>query len=445
MSSSNKNPSQKENLLIEAIINKDTATAHALLDDMLAGDQLIMPGFSNALENKDPGKEHQVRGILQKITRKAKIPNATFQSAFGRCSDLYLVVDALASENPIDNLNKIKPKANSVIRPARALRVSDPKIAWNQYKGGEWIVQQKMDGWYGQVHILQGKVVIYSRKGEVLTFTSKIESKLSQIFKADNVILECELIGVESTGNIAPRMEIRSQSNYVRAYFFDLLYWNDDWTRQPYEERFNKLLSILSAVQDDILRVVVYKKVNSEAQFMGCFDEWNNQNGLEGMIAKRPAEIYEADCESKEFLKIKVKDTVDAIVMGYINSPRSYLLGILNEDKTDFVPFVWVTIPIKQKDILVDEIKLHVRQDLPSIIAGGRATEIRTIPDLVVEVEGDAIYRNDTYDCGKNQTGNGWSLFEARILQIRVDKGPNDVTTVDAFLNLNRMAGYAKQ
>jgi ATP-dependent DNA ligase len=445
MSSPNKKSSQKENLLIEAVINKDMTTAHALLDDMLAGDQLIMPGFSDTSDKKDPGREHQVRSILQKFARKAKIPNVAFQTAFGRCSDLYLVVDALASENPINNLNKIQPMVYSVIRPARALRVSEPKIVWDHYNGGEWIVQQKMDGWYGQVHIMQGKVVIYSRKGEVLTFTSAIESKLSQIFKADNVILECELVGVEPTGNIAPRMEIRSQSNYVRAYFFDLLYWNDDWTRQPYEERFNKLLSILSLVQDDILRIVVYKKINSETQFIGCFDEWNNQNGLEGMIAKRPTEIYEADCESKEFLKIKVKDTVDAIVMGYINSPRSYLLGILNEDKTDFVPFVWVTIPIRQKDILVDEIKLHVHPNLPSINAGGRATEIRTIPGLVVEVEGDKIYKNDKYDCGKKQTGSGWSLFEARILQMRVDKGPNDVTTVDAFLNLNRMAGYAKQ
>jgi len=105
---------------------------------------------------------------------------------------------------------------------------------------------------------------------------------------------------------------------------------------------------------------------------------------------------------------------------------------------------LWITIPKGQKDVLVDEVKQYI-QDLPPINAGGRTTEFRISSEIVVEVEGDKIYENDSFTCGKKQTGKGWSLFAASISQIRTDKGADDVTTVGAFLNLNTMAGYTKE
>lgn len=444
MPSSDKKSSQKEQHLVDAIIKKDIEAVRTLLHDLLAGNQLVMPGFDEALDNKDFEKERQIRSTLQRIAREIKIPSAVFQMAFGRCPDLFLIAESLASENPLDTLNNVKPKLNLLVRPARALRVSDPILAWDHYKGGEWIVQQKMDGWYGQIHVTHGKAVVYGRKGDVFSFTSTIEGKLSQILKSDDAILECEFVAVQPTGDIAPRMEIRSPENFVRAYFFDLLYWNEDWTRRPYIERLDKLQAIFSPVQDSILKMIAWKNVNSKEQFIGYFEEWNNLNGSEGMIAKRPSETYESDCITEKFLKIKAEDTVDAIVMGYTNEPRSYLLGIFDEDESDFVPFLWITIPKGQKDVLVNEVKQYV-QDLPPINAGGRTTELRVSSEIVVEVEGDKIYENDKFSCGKKQTGRGWSLFAASISQIRIDKGADDVTTVGAFLNLNTMAGYTKQ
>jgi ATP-dependent DNA ligase len=104
---------------------------------------------------------------------------------------------------------------------------------------------------------------------------------------------------------------------------------------------------------------------------------------------------------------------------------------------------VWITIPENQNDILANETKLHV-QDLPPITVGGRTTEFRTLPEVVVEVEGDKIQETDKFPCGQKQTGKGWTLFAATIKQIRFDKGVDDITTVDGFLNLNSMAGYKK-
>lgn len=444
MLSSDKKIHQKEQHLIRAVLDKNVASALILLDDMIAGDQLIMPGFGDLSESNDPGKEHHVRGVLQKLARELKVPNIVFQTAYGRRPDLHLIVEALMSEDPVADLNKIRPKIHFPVRPARALRISDPKLAWDQCKGGGWIVQQKMDGWYGQIHATQGKMAVYGRKGDVLSFAPAIVSELAHLLKSDDAILECELVAVRPTGDIAPRMEIRSPENFVRAYFFDLLYWKDDWTRRPYMERLDKLQMVFSSVRDSNLKVITWRNVNSKEQFVSCFEEWNNLNGLEGMIAKRPLEIYESDSMTKNFLKIKVKDTIDAVVMGYINTPRSYLLGLFDEEDDDFVPFLWITIPKDQDDFLMNEVKQYI-QDLPPINAGGRTTEFRVSSEIVVEVEGDRIYENDKFTCGKKQTGKGWSLFAASISQIRTDKGADDATTVGAFLNLNTMAGYTKE
>lgn len=443
MSSVQSKFSKKELGFIDAIKSKNNVMARQMLSEMLAGEQLIMPGFDVSVEKRDLEKERQARSVIYSLVKELKVPHSVFQTAFGRCPDLYLIVDALSSKNPSNSLYAIEPKIFCPLKPARPLRVSDPRFVWDHYKGGDWIIQQKMDGWYGQIHVMDGKVVIYSRKGEKFSFTNNIEDKLARLFKKEKLILECELVSVEPNENIAPRTDIKSSTNYVRAYFFDLLFWNKDWTRQIYEERFAKLRSVFVPIQDASMKIVTWRKVNSKDQFLRHFEKWNNLNGLEGMIAKRPTGIYESDCMTENFLKIKTQDTVDAVVLGYMTKPQSYLLGLLDEESNELVPFAWVTVPESQKDIIADEIKLNI-QNLPPINVGGRTTEFRTIPDLVVEVEGDKIYETDKFPCGKKQTGKGWTLFAATIKQIRFDKGVDDITTVDTFLNLNSMAGYRK-
>jgi ATP-dependent DNA ligase len=134
---------------------------------------------------------------------------------------------------------------------------------------------------------------------------------------------------------------------------------------------------------------------------------------------------------------------VDAVVLGYTHSPRSYLFGLWDEDENVHVPFVWITIPKDQRDVIVEEIELH-NDDLPSLSVGGRTTEVRTTPDFVVEVEGDRLQESDKFSCGRRQTRKEWTLNAANIKQIRHDKGIKDITTFSTFLSLQTMAGQDK-
>lgn len=443
MKSSTKNSPSLEDRLYWALKDKDSSAAQEILSQLLGENQLAMPGFDTSPQESDPQKEQRIRGVLQKVSREHGIPGDVFKMAYGRSPSLYQLVEALVSESSVDQLNAIAPQVFHLVRPARALRLNDPAHVWDHYKGGDWIVQQKMDGWYAQVHIQDGKVMLLSRTRQEFTFAADLRKSLSVLFAQDSAILECELVSLSQTGMVDSRMNMKSKANEVRAYFFDLLYWESDWTRKPYSERLEKLAEILRQAQNEVVSIIMWQRVHEKDRFVGLFNEWTNIAGLEGMIAKRPDAIYESDCMTKNFLKIKLKDTVDAVILGYINSPRSYLFGLWDEDENVHIPFVWITVPKGQRDVIAEEIELH-KEDLPPLSVGDRITEVRTKADFVVEVEGDHLQVSEKFPCGKRQTGKGWTLNAANIKKIRRDKGVSDITTVESFLSLQAMAGQTR-
>ena len=125
-------------------------------------------------------------------------------------------------------------------------------------------------------------------------------------------------------------------------------------------------------------------------------------------MAKRGDVSYTTNLQTMKIIKIKSKDSVDAVILGYSEEPRSYLLGIWDEDDFLFSPFVWVT---PQKDFLMGEDLIGlVDQSLSQISVGGRKTVIQLEPIIVVEVEGDKIMRTKAFSCGEKQTGTGSDL-----------------------------------
>jgi ATP-dependent DNA ligase len=162
---------------------------------------------------------------------------------------------------------------------------------------------------------------------------------------------------------------------------------------------------------------------------------------MEGMVAKRPYCVYEANLRTTNCIKVKRKDTIDAVIVGYTDSPRSYLVALWDSDIEEFVPFVWIT---PQKDILAGLIDGMDRQSLPPLLAGNRSTDVRVQPSLVVEIGGDHIFPSIGFACGRRQKGQGWPLLSPTLIRERRDKTSSDITTVEEFLELPVMAGYPK-
>ena len=439
-SSQNQLPDEKESF-VEAVLSGDEDEALKSLRSILAGNQMFLPGFMPDISDSNFVGVEEAEKSIKRAAEKLMIPKNVLQMAFGRCPDFFKITEALVSPKPTENLEKLEPEVFRPVRPARPLRYSNPALAWEATTGGKWIIQHKMDGWYCQIHAQGGIAHCYSRNGKKINISSQILQAIIDLTGPNRMILECELIGFTSSGNMVPVKDLWDKANSIKAFCFDLLYFNGDWTRKPYQERFTTLKMLISSTNQISLTAVHSEEINQKNEFIDRFNDWSGKQGLEGMIARRPDLIYEADCSTKKFLKIKIHDSVDAVVIGYIDIPRSYLVGVLDEKENEIVPFAWITISALQSDPLEADVKSMIT-NLPTIVVGGKKTEYRLSPNLVVEIEGDKIYENVNYPCGKAQTGTGWSLQQARISRIRTDKNRNDATTVEAFLKLDRAVGY---
>jgi len=96
----------------------------------------------------------------------------------------------------------------------------------------------------------------------------------------------------------------------VLYYAFDLLYLDGyDWRKVALEERKKKLASLL--VTGDSVRYSDHYEKQGKALF-----EMARAKGLEGILAKKRDSIYQ-ERRSSEWLKIKIRHRLEAVIGGY--------------------------------------------------------------------------------------------------------------------------------
>jgi ATP-dependent DNA ligase len=433
------NQPEVERSIVEAILQNDHKQVSYLIGIIVKSGQPTLPGFSPA-ERITPKNERIVLRAFRTAAEELGIDNSLIQSSYGRHPDLYDFARALTSKNANDALRELSPEPFLPIRPAKAIRYNSPQEAWNKTKGGVWLVEPKYDGWYCQIHIAHGKSLLYSRSGKQLDQNQFNLFKESEfLFSHYDLILESEIVPIDlQTGMIMPINHILQAGIHHRAYVFDVLYLDGDMTLQPFRRRRKKLEYLLRTFERSNLSLVSQREITNLEDFISTFHELVESN-MEGMIAKRPNATYSPNSQSMHFLKIKSKETLDAVILGYIFNPLSYLVAVRDQDQDHYVPFAWV--PTSNSDLL-DAVKNLNDSSQPPIITKGRKTDVRIRPEIVVEVEGDSIIPSNRFNCGKNKTGKGWTLYAARFVRIRNDKSTFEVSTVDDFLRLPAKSSY---
>ena len=425
------------NELLAAILAKDKSKIEQTILTILQLQQLALPGFEIPTEDQ----ERQLLQVSKNAAGKIGVPLNLVVSAFGRHPLINDLIFAFITPNPQKSLEQLEPITYLPIRPANAIRFNTPEEAWDKTHGGIWLVEPKLDGWYCQVHLGTSSAKAFKKGGGEFDFLSTITKDSFELFRGHQVIIEGELIPFDSDGKPGPRTELLNPDFSVYLNIFDILYYDTDLTRVYFNLRRERLEKLFPPTMEyKHLRLTPQKLIDNRDEFVKQFHYWNDQIGMEGMMAKRGDAIYSANLRTLNLIKIKSKDTIDAVILGYTKIPRSYLLGLWDEDDYQFVPFVWVT---PQKEIIADEQILEpMDPSFPPFVAGGRKTQVRINPKIVVEVKGDKISPTKEFICGKKQTGTGWTIFSATISQIRTDKTSNEVTTVGEFLELHKMAGY---
>ena len=223
------------------------------------------------------------------------------------------------------------------IQPMLAVSIEEP------FENPEWMFEIKWDGYRAVSFIQDGSVRLVSRNQNDLTAQFSELRNLPGFVKADNVILDGEIVALDEQGRASfslmqQRTGIRSHGRRIPGqtglpiayYVFDLIYLDGyDLRRVSLEERKEVLATILST--NEVVRYSEHFLEHGVALFKAAAEQ-----GLEGILAKRRGSCYE-ERRSREWLKIKVTQTVDCVVGGYTDPEGSRLyfgslvLGLYND------------------------------------------------------------------------------------------------------------------
>jgi len=216
----------------------------------------------------------------------------------------------------------VKRPMPAQIHPMLALSIEKP------FDGAEWLFEIKWDGYRAVSFIENGSVRLMSRTDNDLSGRYPELQVLPEFVNAKSAILDGEVAALDEEGRASfslmqQRTGIRKHGRQVAGkseipivyYLFDLLYLDGyDLRRVALEERKKVLAAILRP--SELLR------------FSDHFDKGKalfdvaKQKGLEGIVAKRRASFYE-ERRSREWLKIKITQTVDCVVGGFTDPEGS--------------------------------------------------------------------------------------------------------------------------
>jgi bifunctional non-homologous end joining protein LigD len=204
------------------------------------------------------------------------------------------------------------------ITPMLAESVDEP------FDDPAWLYEIKWDGYRAIGFIEEGTLRLVSRNQNDLTPEFPELHDVPQFIRAKTAVLDGEIAVLDEQGRssfdlIQQRTGIRKGGRrvagrsdlFVIYYAFDLL-WIDgyDLRRVALEQRKEALAKII--------------KPGGLVRFSEHFDQgralWQaaKQQGLEGILAKRRNSIYE-ERRSREWKKIKITQTVDCVIGGYID------------------------------------------------------------------------------------------------------------------------------
>ena len=210
----------------------------------------------------------------------------------------------------------------SSIRPMLAISIDKP------FDNPDWLFEIKWDGYRAVAFIEKARVRLVSRNQNDLTAQYPELRDLPRLVEAENVILDGEIVALDEQGRASfslmqQRTGIREHGRHVAArrdipvlyYVFDLVYVNGyDLRRVALGDRKRVLAQIITS--------------EGPLRYSDHFDkgvalfEAARSKGLEGILAKRRGSCYE-ERRTREWLKIKITQTVDCVIGGYTDPEGS--------------------------------------------------------------------------------------------------------------------------
>src|SRR5260370_244448 len=239
--------------------------------------------------------------------------------------------------------------ARKAAMPAR-LEPMLATLADRPFSDRNWLFEIKWDGVRALARIENGDLALRSRNAIDITKRYPELASLTDALAARQAIIDGEIVALDAQGHssferLQERMHVRAPSENLVAqmpavYFaFDLLYCDGyDLRDAPLLERKQLLQRLLYT--SDRFRYADHQLEHGKELFALA-----EQNGLEGIVAKRADSPYVSD-RSAHWVKLKVTKTVDAVVGGWTEARTpalplgSLLLGLYEGKKLRFIGHV---------------------------------------------------------------------------------------------------------
>jgi len=392
---------------------------------------------------------------------------ATIENAYNVCVDLGLIASEL-KENGIKAIERMKVHIGIPIRPAAAERLPTARAIVE--KLGVCVAQPKLDGFRLQIHLdkrtARPKIHFFSRN--LIDMSHMFPDLTHAIASLDVTDMICEgeaIVYDPNTDTFLPFQETvkrkrkhgieeAMESFPLRVFLFDLLYLNGkDVMGQTHEERRALLLKIAKKITDNRVQVIDEKIIHTAAQLEADFEN-NITAGLEGLVVKRPDAIYQPGKRNFNWIKLKrqeeghLDDTLDCVILGYYDGAGkrasfgigAFLVGVYNKQDDCFESIAKIGTGLS------DEEWIGLRKKCDAIAVANRPKnvvcakelypDVWVSPEMVCMVRADEITISPLHAAGKTEKALGYALRFPRFMGYRIDKSPDETTTVTEIVSL---------
>jgi len=352
-------------------------------------------------------------------------------------------------------------------------------------KMGTVCVEPKYDGVRVQIHVKKSKIKTshfakasrdkqkfplrpseksqcFEGQANVRTFSRNLEDTTAMFpeledgrnqLDAQEVILDSEAVGIDpKTGDIVSFQETTTRKRKhniqlmqdllpLRFYVFDILAKDGkNLLGLPLSER----RSILEkTIRSGPILSISPHIVTDDADTIKNYHEDQRKKGLEGVVVKKWDSPYEPGRRGFSWVKFKeeegktgkLSDTIDAVIMGYYvgEGKRSgfgigaFLVGVKKDE--EFVTITKIGTGVtdakwKELKIRLDKLKADTKPKEYKETNKTLVPNVWIMPSLVVEIAGDDLTRSPSH-------GAGFAVRFPRLIRLREDKGPEQVTTID--------------
>jgi bifunctional non-homologous end joining protein LigD len=207
-------------------------------------------------------------------------------------------------------------------------------------RGAGWLFEVKWDGYRAIADVSQGEVMLASRRGNDLTERFAAVAKgIAKAVKTPDCVLDGEVCALDEEGRASfSAMQQGKAGTPLVYYVFDLLELEGEpLVDLPLSERRQRLEPLL----DRRNRTVRLSETFDDGEALFAAAE---QQGLEGVMAKRVDSRYAVGRRTRDWLKVKTHGRQEFIVAGYTKGQGrragtlgSLVLAVKNGRKLEYV------------------------------------------------------------------------------------------------------------